>query len=199
MAALATVADLEARLGRSLDGGAETARAETLLDGVSARVRTYTGQQFDLATDDEQRLRVRRGRVRLPQRPVVAVSAIADVDGNDVEHTWHAGDVVHLAALGSVPRFDVEPYANGGPTWVDVTYTHGYATIPDDVVEVVCSMTLRAFGSDPSASGITQEAVEGYSYSMGAAGAAGAVGMLADEKATLDVYRRKGGTIRVGM
>lgn len=196
MAALATVADLEARLGRSLDA-AESIRAAALLDGTSARVRTYTGQQFDLVVDDAQRLRVRRGQVRLPQRPVVAVASVADTDANDVEFTWHAGDVVHLDAFGSVPRFDLEPYRGNGPMWVDVTYTHGYATAPDDVVEVVCSIVLRAFGSDPSASGITQESVEGYSYSLGAAGAAGAVGMLNDERAALDVYRRKGGTIRV--
>ena len=196
MADLATVADLEARLGRSLDA-TETIRAEALLASASARVRAYTGQDFEQA-ETTDRLRVRNGRIRLPQRPVSDVAAVADVDGNAVEHTWHAGEFVDVAALGTIYRFDVEPFANG-VTWLDVTYTHGYATVPEDVVEVVCSIVLRAFGSDPSASGITQESVEGYSYSIGAAGAAGAVGMLNDEKATLDVYRRKGGTIRVAM
>lgn len=183
MADLATVADLEARLGRSLDA-TETIRAEALLAGASARVRAYTGQQFEQATSSV-RLRSRGGRIRFPQRPVTDVASITDVDGNAIDFDWYAGSVI--GGLGV--RVD----------WVDATYTHGYATIPDDVVEVVCQMVLRAFGSDPSASAITQESVEGYSYSIGAAGAAGAVGMLADEKAALDVYRRKGGTIRVGM
>lgn len=196
MADLATAADLEARLGRDLDA-TETIRAEALLASASARVRAYTGQTFEESTTTD-RVRVRNGRVRLPQRPVTAVASVVDVEGTAVEFTWHAGDFVNVAALGPLRRFDVEPYRNG-VAWLDVTYTHGYATIPADVVEVVCSIVLRALGSDPSASAITQESVEGYSYSMGAAGAAGAVGMLNDEKAALDVYRRKGGTIRVSM
>lgn len=195
MARLATVADLESRLGRGLDED-ETTRAEALLDSASARVRTYTGQQFDETTGGS-RLRVRSGRVRLPQRPVTAVASVADTDANDVAFTWHAGDTVYLDALGTLHRFDLQPYGGSGPQWVDVTYTHGYASTPDDVVEVVCQMVLRAFGSDPAASGLTQESVEGYSYSIGGAAAAGAVGMLDDEKAALDVYRRKGGTIRI--
>ena len=196
MAALATVADLTARLGRSLDE-TEELRAEALLDGASARVRAYTGQQFEQATTTD-RIQVRNGRVRLPQRPVTAVSAIADTDGNDVEFTWHAGNYLTLSALGSIVRFDLEPYSNGGPTWVDVTYTHGYAAIPDDVVEVVCQMVLRAFGQSPETTGYSSESVDDYSYSIGPAAAAGAVGMLNDERAALDIYRRVGGTIRVG-
>lgn len=195
MADLATVADLEARLERDLDG-TEITRAEALLKGASARVRSYTGQQFDLVADDEQRIRVKSGKVRLPQRPVTAVSSIADMSGNDVAFTWHAGDLVHLDALGVIPRFDLEPYRSP-PAWVDVTYSHGYTTIPDDVVEVVCQMALRAFGTPAETSGISRESIDDYSYSVGAAAASGALGMLSDERAALDVYRRRGGTIRV--
>lgn len=197
MADLATVADLEARLGRSLDAS-ETVRAEALLAGASARVRSYTGQQFEQSTTTD-RVRVRSGRLRLPQRPVTAVTALADMNGKDITFTWHAGNDILLGSSGYPVRHPIEDAWYRHHDWVDVTYTHGYAEVPDDVVEVVCQVVLRAFGSDPSASALTQESVEGYSYSMGAAGAAGAVGMLNDEKAALDVYRRKGGTIRVSM
>ncbi len=198
MAALATVADLEARLGSVLDAIGYK-RAEALLDGASARVRTYTGQQFD-TSETTDRLRVSRGIIRLPQRPVAAVDTVADMNGTDITFTWYAGDVVQLgASVGYPVEHPIMAAWYRRYDWVDVTYTHGYAETPADVLEVVCQMVLRAFGSDPSASGITQESVEGYSYSMGTTAAAGAVGMLADERATLDVYRRKGGTIRVGL
>ena len=190
MAALATVADLEARAGRAFSVD-EVTRAEALLDGASARVRAYTGQQFDQDTTTD-RLRVRNGRIRLPQRPVTAVSVIADTDGNDVAFTWYAGDLIDV---GWSSRADREPYTYS-TRWLDVTYTHGYATIPDDVVEVVCQMVLRAFGVDPEATGLSQESIGSYSYSVGTTAASGSVGLLGDERAALDVYRRVGGTIR---
>lgn len=190
MAALATVADLEARLGRSLDAD-ETTRAEALLDGASARVRSYTGQQFSQASDTV-RLRVRSGRIVLPQRPATAVAGIDDMDGNALEFTWHAGQTI---TLGTIDRFDLEPYSSD--RWVDVTYTAGYATVPDDVVEVVCSMVLRAFGVDAATTGFSSESIGNYSYTVGAVAASGAVGMLADERDALAPYRRSGGTIRV--
>lgn len=180
MADLATVADLEARLGRDLSA-TEIARAEALLAGASARVRVYTGQQFEQATTTD-RLRVRAGRIRLPQRPVTAVSAIADVDGNVIDFSWYSGALI--SGLG-VRR-----------EWVDVTYTHGYVVIPDDVVEVVCQIALRAFGTPAESSGITQESIGSYSYSVGPVAAAGAVGLLNEERSALDPYRRIGGTIR---
>ena len=190
MADLATVADLEARLGRSLDA-TETARAEALLAGASARVRSYTGQEFEQSTSTD-RVRVRDGRVRLPQRPVTAVTAIADTDGNDVDFTWYAGELVDVGWSSRIDRIGYR-YST---RWLDVTYTHGYATIPDDVVEVVCQMVLRAFGVDPEASGLSQESIGSYSYSVGAVAASGSVGLLGDERGALDVYRRVGGTIR---
>ena len=191
MADLATVADLEARLGRSLDA-TETIRAEALLAGASARVRAYTGQSFEQSTSTD-RVQVRNGRAVLPQRPVSAVSAVADTDANDVDFDWYSGDTVALM-LSDV--FDREPYRHG-LLWVDVTYTHGYASIPADVVEVVCSMVLRAFGVQPDATGYSSESIDDYTYRVGTVAAAGVVGMLPQEKEALAPYRRMGGTIRV--
>lgn len=191
MATLATVTDLEARLGRVMDG-TEVARAQALLAGASARVRSYTGQTFDAGTTTT-RLRVRKGQVHLPQRPATAVTAVADMDGNSLDFTWHAGQQL---TIGEVNRFDYEPYRYG-TAWVDVTYTAGYATVPDDVVEVVCSMVLRTFGVAADASGYESESIGSYSYSVGAVAAAGAVGLMNEEREALAPYRRMGGTIRV--
>lgn len=195
MAALATTAEFEARLGRALTAGAETDRVEALLDDVSAVVRAYTGQQITSSSTTD-RIQVRNGTVRLPQRPVTAVAGVDNVDGDPIGYSWDAGDAIYLDGFNPSRSFEVAPFINRTP-WVDVTYTHGYATVPADIVAVVCQMVGRAFGRTAETAGVTQESIAGYSYSVGAAAAAGPMGMLADERRILDKYRRPIGSIRV--
>lgn len=187
MADLATTADLEARLGRDLTAE-EAARAPSLLVDASGAVRLRARQPLTEATSTA-RLRARGTKVRLPRRPTTAVDAVADVEGNALDFTWYAGQVVTLSA---VPL--------GG--WVDVTYTHGYA-VGDDrlapIVGVVCAMVFRALGVKPTEVGYQSESVGGYSYTVGAAAAAGAVGMLEAEGKIVDAFAGpKIGTVQLG-
>lgn len=194
MAALATEAEVDSRLGRALNS-VELARVPSLLTDASAAVRGYTGQQFDLATTTA-RLRVRRGKVVLPQRPVVDVTAVEDTDGNEVSFTWLGDDRVDLSAH-PLNEWEIEP-RRYGLTMVDVTYEHGYEAVPADIVAVVTNVVLRSLGRDPEAGGVSQEAIAGYSYTVGSVGAAGALGFLPDERVVLDRYRRSGSTAMVG-
>jgi hypothetical protein len=57
---------------------------------------------------------------------------------------------------------------------------------------------LRSLGRTPLDSGVTQQAIAGYSETIGAVGAAGAVGFLNEEKAALDRYRRPGRVLAGG-
>lgn len=190
MVALATVTDLETRLGRTLTG-ADLARAEALLDDVSAAVRGYTGQQFSTATSTV-RLKSRGGKVRLPQRPVTAVTAVVDTDGVAVEHDWWQFDTIELDT--SWNRFDRELVSRD---YVDVTYEHGYATVPDEIVAVVCQIAARAYGRPADETAYTSENVAGYGYSIGGASSMGAFGLLAGERDVLDRYRRLGSPARM--
>jgi len=184
VAALATVSDVEARLGRALTAD-EQDRLEAILDDVSAVIRSYTGQQFDRA-ETTDRLKVRGGKVTLPQLPVVAVDTVVNMDGNAVAHRWYAGATVEL--LLSVPdEWAWEPYRIT-PSWVDVTYTHGYDEVPADIVAVVCQVALRAFGTDATAAGVVQESIDDYSYRVGTIAASGPAGLMADERAVLNRY-----------
>ncbi len=192
---LATVDDLEARLGRSLDD-TETIQAEALLAGASARVRTYTGQDFTAVEGDVVQVKARNGVARLPQRPVTAVSAVADLSANDVSYTWLNDDRIQVGPT-SLNWFEVEPWRNTVPD-LRVTYDHGYEEIPGDIVDVVCSMVARSLARGPDSGAIQSESIAGYSYSIGASAAAGSVGLLNDERAALDVYRRRGPVIRTG-
>lgn len=196
MTDLASLTDLEDQLGRALTDPDDMARAETLLSKASARAITYMGQEIAAGSSTSQ-VKVRNRIARLPQRPVTAVSTVVDLDGNSVEFTWLNEDRVQIGNRFIHDNFEFEPWRN--PLLeVRVTYTHGYSTIPPDIVAVVCQMAARAFGRPAEDTGLQQESIAGYSYSVGAAAAAGPVGMMADEKAALDAYRRVGGVIRTG-
>lgn len=196
MTALATIDDLTDRLGRDVTT-LEALRLDRLLTDASAAVRSYTGQQF---TEDEttDRIRVRRSMARLPQRPVTEVDTVKDVDSNDVTFTWDGQETLYLDPYWGV-AFEFTFVPRRVPLQlVDVTYTHGYASVPDDIIAVVCSMVGRAFGVSPEMAGTTALSLGDASISYGAAGAAGGIGMLMDERAVLDRYRRIGATALLG-
>jgi hypothetical protein len=187
---LATSADVVARLGRALTT-VEAARIDALLTDASASVRNYTRQTITEETTTD-RLRVRGGKVRLPQRPVTAVTSVTNMNGDPVLYQWFGFD--DLWTSPNVPdTWAWEPWRTGIMA-VDVTYTHGYDPVPDDIVGVVCSIVMRAIGREPVDAGITTESIQGYSYTLGSAAAAGGFGMLQAERDILDAYRRVAST-----
>lgn len=185
---LATTDDLEARLGRDLTAD-ELARSAAVLSDVSDSVILYTGQKFERDTY-LLRTRVKRGFVRLPQRPVHDVDAVTDRFENDVAFTFDGIDRVYI-----------DCYRSGcAPIQVvDITYDAGPDAVPAAIVGVACSIALRTLGTDPTEAAKTREAIDGYSYSIGSAGGAGSYGLLPDEYRILRSYRRVGGSMRVGL
>jgi hypothetical protein len=71
------------------------------------------------------------------------------------------------------------------------------ADVPADIFAVICQIVGRALGRPADEAGITQESIGSYSYSVGAAAAAGAVGLLNDERAVLDRHRIVVGVTRM--
>lgn len=202
MAGLASIGDMEARLGRELETDQQVARVEALLADASAAVRSYTGQQFTRATTTDRLTPPVRGPVVLPQRPVNDVTAVASVLGVAQQFLWDGLNLYVGTYLAGVIINLAEAYYDGGRYYgsnrrqpIDVTYDHGYSVIPGDVVAVVCQMAGRAFGRPLEDSGVQQESIGGYAYTTGVAAAAGGVGMLRDERAVLDAYRRQAGVI----
>lgn len=188
---LATLADINARRATALTS-AEEVRVEAILRDASAAVRGYTGQHLTEATET-LRIKARTGVVRLPQRPVTAVSVVEDPDDNAISFEWWGDDRVYVGGLTPLNQWELN-MRRAPVVYLDITYTHGYATIPDDIVAVVCQIAARAAGVNPEDSGKTSETITNYSYSTGGAAAAGGVGMLSDERSVLDRYRRPGGT-----
>lgn len=202
---LATMEDITARLGRDLTD-AEAARVVALLASASARVRAWCRQTFTYVADDVQVLRAQGGTIRLPQRPVGDVTAVVALGSNstpDVTLTaWSFDgiDVVDVSCCASaiinLPEawYDNTAY---GDTY-RVTNSHGWQTPPDDVVDVVASMAIRALTAPSMAGGVVSETIGTYSYRLDSADGGVAVRLTDDDKAALDHYRpKRNGVLRI--
>lgn len=191
---LATSDDVVERLGRALTSS-ESAKIDAILVDVSAAIRAYTGQSFTLEETTEL-CKIRNGGVRLSQRPVVDVSAVDDGNGNSLSFEWLEGDGrVSLTNSGYLNEWELNIAPGTRVGKASVTYEHGYDTMPNDIIGLACHLTSRALGTPSTQSGITQESITNYSYTIGSAAGAGPFGLLPEEKRTLDRYRVWAGSI----
>jgi hypothetical protein len=147
--ALATIDDVENRLGRVLTTGEEL-QATAWLEDASAIFVQRAVQKFEVS-ESRVRLFPRDGVVRLVQRPVIEVIEVTDIDGVEIEYTFDGHQ--SLYELGSYSP-------------VIVNYEHGSDDIPADVVAVVAGMVVRTLliPAD-AAAGIQQQAVGPFSQS----------------------------------
>jgi hypothetical protein len=140
-------------------------------------------------------LRVDAGTVSLPRRPVVSVDTVSAVatDGTAgaavSAWTFDGIDRVRLADPGVVIN---ATYCHTDTVWVE--WTHGYATVPEDVRWAVAQMVARAISS-PAPAGVSGETIGAYSYRTGATSASGGLGMTEDERAIAHKYRPRRSTM----
>lgn len=189
MAALASVTDVEDVAGAV--PASDHDRIDNLILKVSALVRRYTGQTFDLVEDDEVIVYPRDGIARLPQQPVVSITSI-EVSGAALVTTSYT-----FTENGYITPVIPPAWAN----WVDgcvewqwppnpmtVTYTHGFAETPLDVALVVAERVadVYRFGADS----VSSESIDGYSASY--ARASLSAPWAPSHKMILDSYRRSG-------
>jgi hypothetical protein len=151
----------------------ETTRATTLLVDASARVRAHVRQTISqiqttvvLAPNDNQ--------VILPERPIISVDAVARVNADGKSFmpysvwTFDGRDTLMLGPPSAI--------INAPQVWTDmdwfwrnvtyqIQYTHGYTSIPDDIVGIVASMVMRVIMA-PGSPGVQSETIGGYSYRM---------------------------------
>lgn len=184
---------------------AQTARATGLLLTASARVRAHCRQDFTLeqttkifSTTDNQ--------IVLPQRPVVSVDAVARVMADG--HTFTPYAVWTFDGIATVMLGPPSAVINAPEIWTDVDwfwrnvtyqvqYTHGYATAPDDIVDVCANMVQRVMAA-PGSPGVQSETIGGYAYRMADGYPAGVVTLTDDDKEALRQYRgRRNRTIEL--
>lgn len=205
MAALATVADVQARLASTLTS-AEEVRVAALIDDATAAVRAYTRQTISRATTtDRLMVRIPRGDmvVVLPQRPVTSITTVTDLVGNTVAYEWDGLQTLEINGRTDL-IFTIPATLDDDLAVVDVTYDHGLDVDNDgrDILGTVRSIiaggiVARAFGTPSEQAGKTAETIGGYSYQIGPAAAQGSFGLLNSEKAALRaaVGIRRGGSI----
>ena len=139
MAAFASVELLQDRLQTDFDT-LDRARAENLLDSATGIIKREARQFIEQVVDDVEVFPASSSSVLLlPELPVTAVSSV--VAGSNPLTLTDDYLVDFTAGLLSV-RY---------PAWlrwqddVTVTYTHGYATVPDDLVAICVEMAARAW------------------------------------------------------
>lgn len=163
---LATVADLEAR-GLAVDLE-ETAVVNVYLGVASAAVREAAGTAISRTTSTITLDGVPGQRLTLPGPPIVSVDQVS-VDGRELTgwkvtngRLWNAGG-----------------WSGREPSEVEVTYTHGLLSVPDDIVDLVCRMVaaaLMAYRSEDGGAGlaadkeVTSERLGDWSVTYGADG-----------------------------
>lgn len=173
--ALATVADVEARLGRELTAE-ENVKATAWLEDASALFVQRSIQQFEVG-ESTVRLFSKNGIARLIQRPVIAITSVDDINGNPVDFTWD----------GFQSLYDL-----GTMLPLKVTYEHGSDTIPADVVAVVAGMVARTLSiAGDAVAGVTQQSVGPFSQSYASWAVGGQIMLSPAEAAVADSYRTK--------
>jgi len=191
--ALAELTDIEDRLGRELAAN-ETSKVVAALSDASAVVRAYTRRTFTKNTTTT-RLRPRGNKVTLPDRPVISVDALATVFAFAGTETitptpaWSfvGGFEIHLLDPGLLingPTLDL----SDDNVWCQVTYTHGFEEIPEDIVAVVANMVVRGVNL-PGGGLIDSETIGPYTTRYNAVGSVGPLSMTDGERRILNNYR----------
>lgn len=139
------------------------------LNRAAIRVRGWLRQRVTMA---QSTITASGPIVRLPQRPVVSVDAVA-LDGSAIDYTLRAG----------VVTVDTDDE-------IQITYTHGYAEVPDEILELVCQVAERLATPAPApvAAGAQQLTAGPWTIGYGFDSYKAQAGLTAGEKATLRRY-----------
>lgn len=190
---LADLSDVEDRLGRDLTPE-ESRKADALLRDASTVVRNYCRRDFTMGTTTA-RYRPRGRKIILPQRPVLSVTAVYSVQsfGPTILTTpltfwsWVGGAEIIIGD---------ETLVINGPTidfddvnvWVEVTYSHGFAEVPDDVRAVVANLVVRNV-TVPGGGLADMETVGPYTVRYSGFTAQGPLGVSEADRQILNRYR----------
>lgn len=201
MANFASIADIEAFLQVEISTVVQMASANRALTEATVAIRNYCRQYIEAVADDEVTLDGPGGsRLFLPELPVTGVGEVVE-DGETltVEEDYKLGQhgILHRQPAG-------QKWASGIQI-VTIIYSHGYETIPDDIVAVATRAAARGYqaglraAEDEGVVGVQAKSLGDFSVSYGneqggegTMGASAARMLLMSEKDILDYYRIKG-------
>lgn len=174
----ATIADLRVWLQ---DPVLDSAAATLFLAAATAAIQAATGQDFTYLAGDVVTLIGDDDRwLTLPQRPVIAVSAVS-IDGTaQTAAGWRlAGARLWRYSGwgygGALVANSSHSYDGRAPTAVTVTYNHGYVTIPEDVRTATLAVAAD-IASNPG--GLLSETIDDYTWRRSESATGTAAGLL---------------------
>lgn len=202
MADFCTLSDVEELLQIEISDADQIASCERAITEATAAIKNYCHQTIAEVEDDEYVFDVvaPRWRLVLPEIPVTSVASVVEdgetlTEGDDEDYV--VGNDGILWRRGA--RWPA------GPQIVTVTYTHGYTTLPNDVVGVCTRAASRVFQAGLRAAevegvpGVASKSLGDFSVSFASeAGGEGVMGvsgsrlLLLSEKDILDKYRYVG-------
>jgi hypothetical protein len=161
---LATVAELADHLQTTIVP--DSASAMLALEGATQVCQDFTGQHLFYVADEEITIRANgQDTLLLPQVPVVDVSL---VDFEDEELVPE--DDYFVTSAGLLKRVDAV-WTDG--SWVNVTYSHGWETIPASL-RLACLIEAGAlYQGHGDASDKRSETIDDYSYTRFEGGTTG--------------------------
>jgi hypothetical protein len=168
--ALATVQEFANHMQTTVTNSA----AKSALDIATAQIQGACGQQFVYVVDDDVTLPGGTEKLVLPGAPVISISSVTTWDYTDlvgipqaVDGAWIRSGAT-LIWRGGLSRLNSSPalpyFGNVWPYYVRVVYTHGYATIPDDV-KGCCLLLAAEIYTSPS--GAHYESIDDFAWRRG--------------------------------
>lgn len=128
LAPLIAAADLSAR-------GITSSAAVEDINAASAAIREAAGCAITRETSTVTMPAEVSRRFELPARPVVSVSSVL-LDGEAVTDYVLRGSSIWRETSWSAP--------GAIPSELTVTFTHGWASVPEDIVDLACSLVAGA-------------------------------------------------------
>lgn len=159
----------------------DTASATLAIEAATGWVQDATGQRIVAVTNDTASLLGGSCDLWLPQRPVTAVGTVSTTDrwGVSTARVLNTDYTVVGSALVWVP-------SGVWPPSVTVTYSHGFAVVPQALRGVCLAAAARVYGNPAM---LRSETVGSVSWTAaGSAGDAGP-GLTGNELAQLGRYR----------
>ncbi len=182
---LCTITDLEELLQLTISTATQVSAAQAAITEASAAIRGYCHQMLTPVTDEVITLDGNGGtHMLLPELPVTSVVSVVENDkALVVDDDYRLGRYGVLYRIGTV-------WASGVQNIV-VTYSHGYTTLPDDVVGVCARAAARRYQAGLRAAmnagvpGIVSTQLGDYSVTFGSEQGSGGEGVLGVSAASI--------------
>lgn len=160
LAPLAVPADLSDLLGVPAYTGTKLAQVTRWLQAASDEIRSVLGQQITRNSTTAILPGVEDYWLELPQLPVVSVQSVTMNNAPVTDYRLIQNKLYRW--FGWQDLFIIFE-----PRTVSVAYTHGYVTVPGDLVTLCCSlasvgMAQAATGTMGHIPGMTSEAIDDY-------------------------------------